>query len=96
MLDCELSKEGSSPLFPMPGIVGSQSRVIKYMNYWGTWVVQSVEHPTLDFGTGHDLTVPGFEPQVGIYADGVEPAWDSLSLPLCLPLPCSLSLKINK
>ena len=45
--------------------------------------------------------VHGIEPCVGLCADSVEPAWDSLSLPpLSLPLPClcslSLSLKINK
>ena len=33
-----------------------------------------------DFGSGHDLTVHGFEPQIGIRADSAEPAWDSLSL----------------
>ena len=57
----------------------------------GAWVAQSVRRPTLDFGSGHDLTVRGFEP---------EPAWDSLSpdLSLLLPLPGahSLGLKINK
>ena len=25
--------------------------------YWGSWVAQSVEHLTLGFGSGHDLTV---------------------------------------
>ena len=67
---------------------------------WGTWVAQSVKHLTLDFGSGHDLTVHEFEPH--IYADSAKPAWDSLSLPLC-PSPAhsfarslSLSLKINK
>ena len=24
---------------------------------WGTWVAQSVRHPTLGFGSGHDLRV---------------------------------------
>ena len=28
----------------------------------GTWVAQSVKHLTLDFGSGHDLVVCGFEP----------------------------------
>ena len=45
-------------------------------------MAQSVGHLTLDFGSGHDLPVRGFEPHVGLCADGVEPAWDSLSLPL--------------
>ena len=48
----------------------------------------------------HDLTVWGMEPWVGLCTDIVEPAWDSLSLPLSLsaphPLVLSLSLKINK
>ena len=25
----------------------------------GTWIVQSVKHPTLDFGSGQDLMVVG-------------------------------------
>ena len=60
-------------------------------------MAQSVKHPTLDFGSGHDLTVREFEPDVGICADSVEPAWDSLSpsLPLCSSPTCALSLKYN-
>ena len=54
----------------------------------GPWGAQSVKHLTLDFSSGHDVTVHEFEPHV-LCADGVEPAWDSLSLPF------SLSLKIN-
>ena len=53
---------------------------------------QSVEHLTLDFGSGHDLTVGGFEPHVGLHSDSVEPGWGSLSLPLFL----CLSLSQNK
>ena len=30
----------------------------------GARVAQSVKRPTLDFGSGHDLTVCGFEPRV--------------------------------
>ena len=63
------------------------------------------KHETLDSGSGHDLTVRGFEPHMGPGADFVEPAGDSLSLPLC-PFPTgthslshslslSLSLKIH-
>ena len=33
---------------------------------WGAWVTQSVEHPTLDFGSDYDLTVSGFKPRVGL------------------------------
>ena len=61
----------------------------------GAWVAQSVKHLTLGFGSGHDLTVCGFEPHVGLCAD-------SMSLPAILsPLflypssALSLSLKIN-
>ena len=40
------------------------------------------------------------KPRIRLHTDGAEPAWDSLSLPLSLPLPplmLSLSLsKINK
>ena len=42
--------------------------------------IQSVKHPTLDFGSGHDLTICGFEPHIGPRNDSEEPAWDSLSL----------------
>ena len=76
--------------------------------YWGAWVAQSAEHPTLGFGLGHNLMVHEFEPRVGLRADSADPAGDSLSLSLsfslslCLPLLClhacmhSFSLKINK
>ena len=49
-------------------------------------MAQSVKRPSLDFGSGHDRTIREFKPRVGLHVDGVEPAWDSLSL----------SLKINK
>ena len=54
-------------------------------------MAQSVEDPTLDFGLGRDLTVREFEPRVGLYTVRF-----SLSLPLSLPFPCSLSLSQNK
>ena len=53
----------------------------------GAWVAQSVKCPTLDFGSGHDLMVDGIEPRIGLSADSVEPAWDSLSPSLSAPLP---------
>ena len=52
---------------------------IKKFRFGGTWVAQLVKGLTLDFNPGHDLTVPGFEPHVGLSADSVEPACDSLS-----------------
>ena len=69
----------------------------KTLDMRGAWVAQSVKHLTLDFSSGHDLTVHEIEPRVGLCTDRVEPAW-ILSLPLFLPLPrfFSLFLKINK
>ena len=64
---------------------------------WGTWVAQLIKHLTLDFGSGHDLTVCEFEPQMGLHADSVEPAWDSVPLfPLSLLISHVCSLSINK
>ncbi|VFV20740.1 Hypothetical predicted protein [Lynx pardinus] len=34
----------------------------------GPWVAWSIKSPTLDFGSGHDLMVHGFEPCVGLWA----------------------------
>ena len=63
----------------------------------GTWVAQLVKHPTLGFGSGHDLMVCGFGPHIGLCADGTELAWDSVSLSLCPSPALSLSLsKISK
>ena len=57
-------------------------------------MAQSVKRPTLGFGPGHGPTVHEFEPQVGLCADSVEPAWDSLSPSLSLPRPCSSPLSL--
>ena len=46
-------------------------------------MAQSVKHPTLNLGSGHDLTVCGIRPRVRLCADRVKSAWDSLSLLLC-------------
>ena len=32
---------------------------------WGTWVAQLFKHPTLDFGSGHDLRIVGSSPMSG-------------------------------
>ena len=32
-------------------------RRTKRLVIWGAWVTQLVKHPTLDFGSGHDLRV---------------------------------------
>ena len=41
-------------------------------------MAQLVTLPTLDFGSGHDLTVREIESCVRLCADGMKPAWDSL------------------
>ena len=58
-------------------------------------MAQQVKCPTLDLGSGHDLTVHELEPHVGLCADSAESAWNSLSASLSAPLPLP-PLKINK
>ena len=62
----------------------------------GVWVAQSIKCLTLDFGSGHDLTVCGFWPCVGLYANSAKPAWDSLSLSLSVPPSPPLMLSISQ
>ena len=64
----------------------------------GAWVARSVMCLTLDFGSGHDLSVCEFEPWLG---SGLV-AWSllgilfpPLSAPPLLTLPLSLKIKIN-
>ena len=47
-------------------------------------MAQSVKRPTLDFSSGHHFMVRGIEPRVELYAGGMEPAGDFLSLPLSI------------
>ena len=54
-------------------------------------MAQSVKHLTLGFTLAHDLIVCGIEPCVELCIDSVEPAWNSLSPSLSVPLPHSLS-----
>ena len=50
------------------------------LNSWrGARVAQSTKRPTHGFGSGHDLMVHRFDPRVGLWADNVEPAQNSLS-----------------
>ena len=58
----------------------------------------SVKCPTLDFSSGHDLTVGGIDLCIGLCADSVESAWDWDSLSHCLSAPplLALSQKIDK
>ena len=62
-------------------------------------MAQSVKR-LFDLGSGHNLEVHGIEPRIGLCADSVEPAWDSLSFSLsALPLfvwVCVLSLSFSK
>ena len=77
------------------------SCMFKKVSNWGAGVVK---HLTLNFSSGHDLTVHEIKPQEGIHTNSAKSAWDSLSLSLSPslsaspPLLCihSLSLKINK
>ena len=60
-------------------------------------MAQSVNPLTLDFGSGHGLTVDEFEPCHASMAPLM--SWslpEILSLPLSAPPPLSFSLKINK
>ena len=56
---------------------------------------QPARHPTLDFSSGHDLTVCGFEPLIGLQADGADPTWDAVSFSLSAPAR-SLSITLSK
>ena len=47
-------------------------------------MAQSVKHPTLDFGSGHDLLICGFKPRIRFSVASSEPAWDPLSPSLSL------------
>ena len=50
----------------------------------------------LDFSSGHDHMNCEIKPCIGLYADSVEPAWDSLTLPQSCSFALSFSLKISK
>ena len=54
-------------------------------------MTQVVEHPSLDFSSGHDLRMVEWRPAWGLALD-VGPAWDSLS-PSAPPPSLSLSKK---
>ena len=74
---------------------GANSGIFQKSKAGAAGVAQSAKRLTLDFSSGHDLTVHGFKPHVELCADSSEPAWDSLSLALC-PSPAhtpSLSVK---
>ena len=54
-------------------------------------MAQLLRHLTLDFDSGHDLTIHEIQPHVGLCADSTEPALDSLSPSLSAPLPLAFS-----
>ena len=70
------------------------STLVKVHHKRGTWVAQVVKRPTLDFHPGHDLTVGGFQPHVGLCVDSVESACDSLSPSVSASPQPALSLGI--
>ena len=64
-------------------------------------MAHSVEHLTLGFGSGHDLTVGGIQPCIGLRVLTVQSllgilSLSSLSVPPHIMCMLSLSLKINK
>ena len=60
-----------------------------YVLNGGTWVAQWVKQLTLDFFSGHDLTVRKWSPKSGSMLN-VKPAWNSFSPSLfALPLVCA-------
>ena len=59
-------------------------------------VAQLVTCPTLDFGSGCDFMVQGFEPHVGLCAGSVEPALGFLSPSFCPSPACARALSRNK
>ena len=66
----------------------------------GAWVAQSAMHLTLDFYSGHDLSVHEIKPHIGLCTDSRMPVWDclssTLSAPPLLSISLIVSLKINK
>ena len=59
-------------------------------------MAQLVKHPTIDFRSGCDVTVGEMEPRVGLCADSMEPAWDSLSSSLSVPPLLTLCVFLSK
>ena len=54
--------------------MGKKAFSLKREDYKGTWVAQSLKHPTLDFGSGHDLMVREIKSRFGLWTDNTEPA----------------------
>ena len=75
-------------------LLNVQEGTFKRIHLRGAWVAQSVERLTLGFGSGHDFTVCGIDPHIGLHAEHGVCLGSSLSLSLC-PLPFSLSLSLS-
>ena len=71
-------------------------QALKERKYRAAWVAQLVKHPILGFSSGHDLTVCEFESRIGLHADSVEPARDSLPSSSCPSSARSLSISLKK
>ena len=87
-MECGIPKTPS--FFPTWTIVLPWSVHSINSNCWGASVAQSI--------MCHDLMVHEFKPHVGLCADDSEPeaCYRLLFLPLCLPLPCLLSLSLSQ
>ena len=76
-------------------ILENTFRVCKRAIKRGTWVAQSVKHPTLDFCSGHDLTLVRLSPSSGPALTEWSLLQFSPSLSAHPPLMLCLS-KVNK
>ena len=81
----------------LAGDSGPGTEECSIKNVWmrGAWVAQSVGCLTLDFGSGHDLTVCAFESHISLCTQCLG-FFLSLSLSAPPVLSLSLSLEINK
>ena len=69
----------------MPSAADGLERTTLYFSLFrGAWLVQSVAHLSLGFGSGYDLRVVRLSPELGSVFS-VESAGDSLPLPLPTP-----------
>ena len=82
----------------LPVISGQNKKTVKMKQYNGSRGAPGCLSQVSYFGSGHDLTVQGFELCTGLCTDTADPAKHFLSLSLSVPLPAhslSLSFKIN-
>ena len=59
-------------------------------------MAQLVKYLTLELSSGHDLMLRDIKPCIGLCADSVEPAGDSLSLSVGSCPAYALSLSLSK